>query len=159
MAAIWKWAVGLLVVINIALLVTIWFRPGNKHNGPPQGGGPAPFIKEQLHLTAEQEKRFDEMRAAHHDSVERLRDKGRTLHNAYFDQLKNPNVDSKTIDSLAKEIADNQVQVEKVTFYHFKELRAMCDEKQKVMFDHIIGDVLARMSPQGQRGQGPPPPR
>jgi hypothetical protein len=68
-------------------------------------------------------------------------------------------------DSLAQLIANNQKQIELVTYSHFAQVRAICTDTQKAEFDKIIGDVIKKMNgpgnggpPPPREGQGPPPP-
>jgi hypothetical protein len=43
-----------------------------------------------------------------------------------------------------------------LTFYHFKKIQELCNEKQKVKFQGIIKDALHKS---GREGNRPPPPR
>ena len=158
---IWKVLVIVLVLLNIALLSTLWLKHDKHHPGPNQGspGGEAAsdFLTEQLHFSAQQQTDFTKLKHAHRDAIESVREQGKELHHIFFEQLKNNSVDSVKLKSLAHAIADNQTQLELITFTHFEEVRKLCDEKQKQTFDAIIQEVLKRMSGPGNR-QGPPPP-
>src|SRR5436853_166845 len=74
-------------------------------------------------------------------------------------------------DSITHLIGSTQQQIEKVTYDHFSQVRALCTDEQKKEFDAIIGDVTKRMNgrggpphhdragpPPGDRPDGPPPP-
>jgi len=149
---IWKWTVGILFILNLALLATIWCRPGAEHSMPPpmhEGARPDELIKGKLHFTEEQNKAFDELRDRHHDSIMMLQRQGKALRTQYFDYLKHPGAaDSNRIDSLGAAIGNVQQQIEFVTFRHFRQVRMLCDEKQKATFDEIIDDVLRMMARQ-----------
>lgn len=156
-----KWCVGILVVLNIALLVNSWRKPGMMHPPPhpprhAEGGGPAKMIIEELKFSAEQVKQFEELKRSHQSSIRELNDKGREIRHAYFELLKSDEVDQKHVDELSSAIASNQKEIEKVTFDHFKDVRKLCNTDQKKHFDEIIGDILRHMAG-GGRGPMPPP--
>lgn len=165
---IWKWTVAILFILNLALLATIWFKPSADYGGAGPGEEqPNQLIQSRLHFTEQQISQFDILRERHHDSIMILQRKGRALRKEYFDNLRHPETaDSSTVDAIGSAIADNQKQIEFVTYRHFRQVRALCNEQQKVIFDDIIDDVLRMMSrqhrPGRQRGerpgrQGPPP--
>lgn len=156
-----KWCVGILVILNIALLINSWRKPGMMHPPPhpprhAEGGGPAKMIIEELKLNTDQINQFEKLKESHRASVRELNDKGREIRHAYFELLKNDEVDQKQVDELSNAISANQKEIEKVTFDHFKEVRKICNADQKKRFDEIIGDILRHMAG-GNRGPMPPP--
>jgi Spy/CpxP family protein refolding chaperone len=155
-----KWCVGILVILNIVLLVNSWRKPGVMHPppNPPRhadGGGPAKMIIEELKFTTDQIKQFEKLKEEHQQAIRELHDKGREIRHSYFELLKQDEVDQSSADELSVEIANNQKEIEKVTFEHFKAVRKICTAEQKKHFDEIIGDVLRHMA---GNGRGPMPP-
>ena len=154
----WKWAVLLLAVLNICLLGSIWLKQNNQVpdeiRRPPNGTKAADFLIEQLKFTEQQKAAFEKLKEAHHHSMDSLREISKEVHRLFFDNLKNEKQDSAKVNALASTIANNQTQCELVTFNHFKEVRKLCDDKQKETFDDIIQEVLRRMA-----RPGPPPPK
>ncbi len=146
----WKWAVVLLAVLNICLLGSIWLKQNgqapNEMHHPPNGEKAADFLIEQLKFSSQQLVEFEKLKEAHHHAVDSLREEGKEIHHLFFDNLKVKRQDTSKVNGLAKSIANNQTQIELVTFNHFKKVRSLCDEKQKVKFDEIIQEVLKRMA-------------
>jgi len=158
----WKWAVLLLAALNIFLLTSMWLKQNAPLNEemrqPPNGKRAADFLIEQLKFSDKQMTDFEKLKESHHASIDSLREAGKEIHHLFFDNLKNERQDTALVNKFAREIANNQTQIELVTFNHFEKVRQLCNEKQKQKFDEIIQEVLKRMAaPQG--GQGPPPPR
>jgi len=158
----WRWAVLLLAVLNIFLLASIWLKQNAPLNDemhqPPTEKGAAGFLIKQLKFSTQQLTEFEKLKKAHHTYIDSLRESGKELHHLFFDNLKNEKQDTAAVNKFAREIANNQTQIELETFNHFKKVRELCDEKQKMKFDEIIQEVLKRMAaPHG--GQGSPPPR
>lgn len=149
--------------MNISMMVTFSYRPEwNKKGNDTER--PDAFIIRKLGFTEAQQNAYIKLRNRHHDSMITLNARGRNLRAMFFDGLKKPDVKQQT-DSIASLIAANQKQIEEVTYYHFMQVRALCTDQQKVLFDNIIDEVLRRMSrpPRpdragGHGGDGPPPP-
>ncbi len=147
---IWKWMVVSLVTLNIILLLTIW-HSYSRHGGPPRhDGGPAKKIINDLNLSATQTAEFEKLKEQHHSSMLELQKKGRELRDEFFELLKQEHPDPTQITEKAGAIAENQKQIEMITFSHFESVRKMCSPEQKKKFDEMIGDILRKMS-------GPPP--
>jgi len=159
----WKIAVVLLVICNIALMLTLWLKPRGDRGIPPNPGSPRDFVVAQLKFTAQQAKDYDLLIKDHQDAMHHLRDEARAYREKLFDNFKNADADPHFADSLTRLIGNNQAQIELVTYNHFAKVRALCTDAQKTEFDHIIGDVTRRMGgpggPPPHDGNGPPPPR
>lgn len=152
----WRGFAFLMVALNIAVLlfVLLGTRQHTLPSPPPhEGGGPAGFIIEQLRFTQQQEVEFNRMKRWHRDSVDALQYEGRMLREAFFAGLKSDSA-SPDKENLAQQIAENQRQIELVTYDHFAEVRMLCTPEQKIIFDKIIGEVLERMAPPHHRHPG-----
>ena len=155
----WKWAVILLTALNIFLLLSIWLKKNesfNEMHRPPNGEKAADFLIEQLKLSSQQMADFNQLKQVFRHNIDSVRDAGKELHHLFFDNLKTEKHDTISINNFAREIADNQTQIELITFSHFKKVRGLCDEKQKIKFDEIIQEVLKRMA--APNGKPLPPP-
>jgi len=154
-----KIVILVLLLINIATLTFMWStsqRPQNLQPRPPDVGE---FLTQKLQLTEAQQKQFEALKQAHHEKVETLRENNKKLHNDFFDLLKQPNIDTTTINMAADAIMMNQKAIEMATFYHFEEVRSICTPDQQKMFDEVIKEALRMMSPPppGPPHGGPPP--
>jgi hypothetical protein len=154
---IFKWLVILLVVLNIGILATVWFKhfppPPDEMRRPPNGEKVADFLIEQLNFSAQQLADFTKLKQAHSQAVDSIRESGKETHRLFFENLKTEKQDTVMVNELAQAISANQMQIELVTFKHFEQVRKLCDEKQKEKFDEIIQEVLRRMAaPPGKKG-------
>jgi Spy/CpxP family protein refolding chaperone len=134
----------------------LWFTKPPKPN--LQGSAKGFFAKE-LSFSAKQEQQFETLQTAFQEQRESLRQKNRETHDAFFDLLQNPKVDSATVKKVADEIIKIKEKEELAVFYHFQKVRAICDATQKQKFDKIVKDAAQMMGPRPQEGQRPPPPR
>jgi len=153
-----KWltvAFLLLVALNIATLGAFWIIKDNKA-GPPAGmrNGVTEFLVKELQLDAAQQERFKELVAEHRKGMAAVRRDNRAAKDSFFDLLKEPNIDDVALARAAAAANLPDQQMEMITFRHFQQLRAICNETQKAKFDAIIHEVLRMNAP----GNHPPPP-
>jgi Spy/CpxP family protein refolding chaperone len=145
-------ALILLLVLNTSLLVFILSR----HHGPPppgERGGPRDFLVHELQLDKSQQDAYDALIEEHRTAVNRLQEDIRANREIMVDQLENPATDSIAVNAAQKKIGDDQQQLEKVTFDHFRKVRAICHPQQQVKFDEVIKEALHMMAPGGPPGR------
>jgi hypothetical protein len=78
-----------------------------------------------------------------------IQDSLHTLREKFFDELSSSSTSK--ADSLAGEIGKKQTELERLTYGHFRQVRALCDAGQQKKFDTVIQEALRMMAP-------PPPP-
>ncbi len=144
-----------LAILNIALLVFIWFGSNHKERKGPHKGGMI-FLEQELKLTPEQKTKLEQLREEHFQNMERLtqssRKTRRELHNLWSEEASQAEV-----KSLTEEIGDLQSQIERETFNHFAKIRQVCNEDQAEIFDSLIKDVLRQGERRGPKPGGLPP--
>jgi Spy/CpxP family protein refolding chaperone len=121
-----------------------------------RGGGAADFIVEQLKLDASQQKQFEELRHRHQDITRKAHDEDRRLHDIYFSLLKTDNPDKAKVDSVSSLIEAQRSRLESATFIHFQQLRQLCRDDQKKLFDATIDEITKRIAPKQLPPGGPP---
>ncbi len=149
-----KRIIALLVLINIATLSYMWIQAGKEQ---PRGEGALEYLTKELNLSEAQQQQFKALRDEHRVSHKPLRQKGKKLHDDFFDALKGN--DSLLVERMADSIAAFQKVQELSTFYHFKQIRAICTEEQKKKFDGLIKETMMKMAPPPSGQMGPPPGR
>jgi len=158
----WLALVLTLLVVNSAVLATMWFHqhpPKKRHsdNLPERPTEPKDVLIQTLAMTAKQQQLFNVMRGKHRQLVNRLDSENRVLRDTFFTIIKKTKADTALINTLSKKISDNQALIEKGTLYHFRELRAILTPEQQTKFDGIIAQVVhmvgrpGRMQPHPQR--------
>jgi periplasmic protein CpxP/Spy len=160
---LWQWMVLLLVLCNIGLMLTIWLKPVAGSN-VPRSETPRDYIVRSLKFSGEQTRQYDILVKDHQQAMHRLRHEAVELHNRLFNNLKTGDTSNVAADSLAGLIANNQREIDMVTYRHFLLVRALCTDTQKREFDNIIVDIMRKMGgphggpPPPRDGEGPPPP-
>jgi protein CpxP len=153
-----KWlTIGFLVLVamNIATLGAFWILK-DKKSGPPAGmrNGVTEFLIKELQLDSAQQLRFRELVAEHRQGMNDIRKDNRQAKDSFFELLKQPNIDEASLAKAAAAANLPDQRMEMITFRHFQQLRAICNETQKAKFDEIIHEVLRMNAP----GNQPPPP-
>lgn len=137
--------IAILVVVNAVSLTAIFLHKKNGNHGP---GKAQEWLARQLNLTPVQLEQYHVLVKQHHNNIEPLLQQDRTLHDNYFKLLQQPLPDSTIVNRFADSIADNRKQTELATFYHFMQIRALCNAEQQSTFDKVIGKAL-HMPPPG----------
>lgn len=158
-----KWLVGLvavLMVVNIALLATIWLKR-NGTTGPPAFKGNArDFLVDTLSLNDSQVRNFDSLRQAHFKKIDDDKRKLLFLRDRLFALLSEKDtsrIKTQIKDFLQQKIGEVQADIDLETFRHFYQLRSTLNEQQKQRFDSVIQNVLRTLDPRGNGPGGPMP--
>ena len=157
-----QWVIGVLVLCNIGLVLTIWLKPG-RPPGPPPGGGATPreYLIHALDFSPGQVTQYDALIRKHQEDMRRLRRRANEYRHMLFEYVGDTTAGN-TVDSLSGLIANTQKAIIMATYRHFTQVRALCTDEQKKKFDSIIDNVLQRMNnrlpPRPQRGGRMPPP-
>ena len=152
------WVVLLLIVMNIVSLSALWIghskRPG-KGRVDRQG---EKFLETRLSLTTTQISELRDIREGHFPKMMNLTRDFRKARERLHKAPRTGNNDSQ-LDELAAEVGKAQAKIEREIYDHFSQIRAICTEEQKEIFDKIMIDVLQRGERRGGPGNGPPPHR
>ena len=148
-----------LITVNIAVLSFLWIHHRGRDERmppmPPPGAGPVfEFVNKELNLTKEQQDAYAKLRDEHQKSTLAISDSLRLAKDAFFDLLKQSNINDARVKQNSDRVMQFQQQLELTTFRHFQQIRALCNENQQKKFDSIIVQVTHLMAP---HRQGPPP--
>ncbi len=160
------WVVILLAILNVALLVFIW-NGNNRLPRQPKNSGIRVF-EERLELNETQAKQLKQLRDEHFKTIQRLRNQTletrKGLHSLWAEDDA-----SNKVTELTQRMGTLHAAIEKATFDHFAQIRAICSPEQQKIFDALIQDVLrqgerpgpqnGRMPREGRGPEGLPPSR
>jgi periplasmic protein CpxP/Spy len=153
-------AVIILFVLNLMTIAFLLFGMPGHHLPPPQGEfdkhGPDKhdeIIFNKLKLDDAQKKQFDDLKTEHRKQVESIQETSRKLHDDFFGILKSDPIDTNKANMIVQQIADNQKELDKVTFRHFEKLKGILKPEQKDLFPKFL-DEISR--PPKERMEGPP---
>jgi protein CpxP len=133
-------AVLALLVINTGTLLYVF--TSNKKQGPPFGNPRVDrLIIEGLQLNENQIGQFDELKHDHRSRINEVEREERKLQKVYFELLQQSQPDHQVADSISGLLGSIQEKKLEITFDHFSDLKGICTDEQKVLFDSLIGDI------------------
>lgn len=153
--------VGILLLINVVTLGFIWYTSVYVRMGPPMNPpgpeGKNSFLADELGFTGEQLNKFDILKKEHRQGVQNIMQQTKELKDQLFDCIKTG--DDVKAKEIAGKLSENNKAMELLTYEHFKEVRAICNEDQKVKFDRILIELVRGLEAQSPppRGDRPPP--
>lgn len=150
----YRFVILALLLLNLGVLVYL-LRGNNGQDEQAARREPAGFIIERLQLDSQQQEVFDRLKHKHQRASRLLKDESKTLHDALFKTLVQQGTDKLLVDSLMKEIAENDAAKEQLNYEHFKELKMLLKPEQRKLYDEFIEDIARQFGPR----QGPPPHR
>ncbi|MEN9948229.1 MAG: hypothetical protein RL106_1052 [Bacteroidota bacterium] len=142
-----------LVILNIAILLFFIFQSQlNKDHhhgfGPHQGhNGPKVLIERQLQFDETQKAQFEELIKKHIPLVKAQEEKINQIREKLYINLLNNKDASVEENSLSSAIKGMEI----ININHIKEIRQICNEGQKKLFDEIGGDWSKIFNPHPPR--------
>lgn len=127
----------ILVILNVISLSFIW-RGGNHHDDhrPPKV---EKYLGKRLHLNEEQVTFFKKSRKEHFVKKGDLMAEIASLRSQLAQQI-----EKEASDSLLNLIASNYKELEMLNHEHFRRLRSICDDEQKLKFDSLLFDLARK---------------
>jgi|WetSurMetagenome_2_1015567.scaffolds.fasta_scaffold232562_1 periplasmic protein CpxP/Spy len=145
-----------LVVLNLALMATIWL-PQLKHNPDEESkargiGGrehdiALQFLEETLSLSPQQKEITAKLRSDHFLKSDALRKEINWLRRQIMDEVFAASPDKGKVERLAVLLGEKQGNMEMLTFNHFLDLLNLCQPDQKEKFRSMMGELLDRLKP------------
>jgi Spy/CpxP family protein refolding chaperone len=147
------WIIGLLLILNILSVGTLWFFQFRRQPPPPEiGPGPVQhFLEAELQLTQEQAQQFARLRQEHSQAAKALNDAGHQLKGTLLNEVFTDAPDVEKVTRLAEEIGQKQTELELLLFQHFLALKSLCSPEQADRLQSLIHEIVP---PPGS----PPPP-
>ncbi len=162
------WGVVLLVLMNVSSLATVWYQQRQRAELPQEPMPPrrdvADFLKRRLELSPDQAEKMGQLQQQHFQTARTLRNEIRELKQSLFYGLTGEAADSARVDSIATQIGRKHSELEKLTFYHFRDIRCLCPPDKQRHLEALMQDVFhgrgahhrKRRHRDGMRQPGPP---
>ncbi len=132
-----------LALLNVAILVFLFF-PG-MHRPFPSPNSTGDFLMRELKMDKAQREVFEKQKHNHHATADSLEHEMQKIRLQLYGN-------STTLDtSNISRIADIQGQIERVTFLHFKDVRAVLNSEQQTKFDAIIQEAVQKLQAQTRK--------
>ncbi len=157
----YKVVIIILVLVNVSTLIFLWFGKPRTARVPVPGHA-SEFLIRELMLTPMQQDEFGKLSDENHERMRILQEQDRKLHYRFFETLFLPNADTSIAKIFADSIIDLRMQMELLTFEHFRQIKQMLTEEQKHNFHRVfrqaIECVMPPLPPPPPQSPPPPPP-
>jgi len=163
--------IGVLVVLNVLLLATIWNRQLSVQPIPDRpverNGRVHHLLKQELGWNDEQLWQFDQERRRLREQTLPVLEEIHRLKREMFDASMGSSPDMDRINKLAADIGEKQALMEQYTAQHVVSLRAICTDDQREKLANFLQELLQMGRPEGMErpvrprpeGRRQPPPR
>ncbi|UZR98954.1 hypothetical protein [Chondrinema litorale] len=126
----------ILIVVNIILVFVFIYRPKSTiHQNRLLNE-----ISNELAFTEMQKEMFEEMAKTHSDTIRNLKNQEVELVSLIFEQLSSTDHSEK--EATLQKILDLEKSKIMVTYNHFEELKAICNETQLANFDKVVDRIV-----------------
>jgi hypothetical protein len=143
-------AVVLLLLTNIALVAFMVLgkkKPEVKRNGGK--GDPFEMMAKELNMTEQQKKEHLQYRDEYFKTVRPLFDSVRSAKVAFFALLKDTAANESVLTIANKRMSDIQFTIDKLTFEHFRRVRALYSGDQQKKYDEMVQKMMQRQGGKG----------
>lgn len=154
-------ATSVLVVLNISTLVMLWIdRSAHQQSLPPQLSSAQQeerirmLLHQELGFTEPQASAYMNLRGEHTHRIHKLKREVDEIKRQMFDAVLQTGVQPTLSDSLLNLAQKKQAQIERLTFQHFLDLKALCTPEQEQHLQHLLHQLFQR-----HQGNGAPPHR
>lgn len=130
-----KIIIALLLVSNLILIGFLYFgKPKNNHGKPPMK-----MIIKRLDFNKSQKEEFKKLIEIHRDNIQSTHRRITKTKNEVYKGLK---TESPMLnDSLLQVITKGVKEIEVLHFNHFKDIKNLCNETQKVEFNNLADEL------------------
>jgi periplasmic protein CpxP/Spy len=142
-------AVVFLLVLNIGIVGYLAFA----RLGPPPHPELFKMVVRELNLNDQQQQQYFALRDDHRRAMNALDDEFAEGLKQYLLQLRPAAPDSVRMEFLENRLAAIEKEKAKITFLHFKEVRALCNPGQQKDFDRIVPQLTRVLLPPKKQHQ------
>lgn len=142
--------IAALLVSNLTLLgFMFWGKHADKK--PSERGKPfSDFFEKELGFTPEQVTRFHQLRDEHLENIRPFLKEVRTAKDSLFGLMRLANLPDSVVEKTADDLAQKEKAEELQSFRHFRKVRELCSEEQKIKFDSLMNKIINRSFGRGQ---------
>lgn len=144
--------VSALLIINIVLALLLWSNKSRTEKS--HTGKKSDWIARELKLDDNQKEAHKKMRDAHFTRFKPVMDSITSARSKLYNLLDDSTPNDSLFNKYLSEIGNNQSRVSSYAFEHFRELRAICDQGQKIKLDSIIQRIVRDIGKRGTKPSG-----
>ena len=142
--------IAALLISNLTLLGFMVLGKKEERKPPERGKSFSDFFEKQLGFTPEQVTKFHQLRDEHLENIRPFLRDVRAAKDSLFSLMCRSDVPDSVLEKAADELAQKEKAQELLSFRHFKKVRELCNEEQKIKYDSLINKMINRSFGRGQ---------
>ena len=151
-----KWIIGILTVMNIALLSFILMAPGSTLKPRFEEGDKVKrssgFLQKKLNLTDKETSEIAILQSAHFKAKKEKYQKIKALKKEMFTALNLETPDSSKVKDIASQIGDEYQSIEEMMSNHYLDLKAKCTSPEQLKeLEQIFERIITRKKSHGKK--------
>ncbi|WP_142534005.1 Spy/CpxP family protein refolding chaperone [Saccharicrinis carchari] len=103
------------------------------------------FFEQRLNLSQEQKQAFGNLKQSYFSQLEQVKDSMSVVRKKLISSI-GSEMDEETREILFDKMAKHKLKMERMTIEHFNDMRRLCSEEQKPVFDTIMVRMMERSS-------------
>ena len=136
--------IAALLISNLTSLGFLIWRKDCVKKPAERGKSFSDYFEKQLGFTAEQVEKFHRLRDEHFENIRPYLKDVRTAKDSLFSLMRRPDVPDSVVEKAADNLAQKEKAQELQAFGHFKKVRDLCNEEQKIKYDTLINKMINR---------------
>ncbi|MCE1190103.1 MAG: periplasmic heavy metal sensor [Ignavibacteria bacterium] len=151
---------GILIIMNVALMATMWFGgPRPPHGAPPPPLPPEEFIARELNLSGQQRDQFRTEQEHHFAKIKDAHEEAQKLKSDGYKFITGTNPDTAQAMECYRKACALMLELDRETMHHFIRLRSYLQPEQVEKFDKVLTEMFTKMPPPrilpAHPGEGP----
>jgi protein CpxP len=158
--------IAVLLISNIVMLV-LWYRwthEDHRWRGGEMSRSPmSVFLEKKVGFSAQQMTAFEQLRKDHREKLKPMFEQLKDAKSGFFKLVTAPDISDSQMMAESRIIAERQQALDIQTVKNFRQLRNLCTEQQRPIYDSLMPGIISEMwfpNRRGPRpgGNGNPPP-
>lgn len=164
------WAVVALVVLNLSTLATIFYQRRADFIAPTVDAGEinsntvssadkfsGRYFRDKLQLTTEQMHEFQKINPEFRNEARVINIRLEELRHSMLDEMVSSEPDTMKLNELSVAIGDQHMELKKITFRYYLDLKGICNYDQQVLLKALFSETFvndSRMDSINRGGKG-----
>jgi len=142
--------IGALLISNLTVLGFLLWGKDCERKPAERGKSFSDYFEKQLGFTPEQVTKFHQLRDEHFENIRPYLKDVRAAKDSLFSLMRQPGVADSVVEKAANALAQKEKAQELQGFWHFRSVRELCNDEQKVKFDSLMNKIINRSFGRGQ---------
>lgn len=136
--------IAALLISNLTVLGFLLWGKNCDRKPSERGKSFSDYFEKQLEFTPEQVTKFHQLRDAHFENIRPYLKDVRAAKDSLFSLMRIPNVSDSAVEKAANDLAQKEKAQELQGFRHFRSVRELCTNEQKIKFDSLMNKIINR---------------